>query len=230
MRLSLKSMPKWLCIPPAVALLLVLGPLSMKGSPTAGNPAALAPGVDPGTTPIAALEDTTRTGRSAPTLPRTPDMWQITSALVGVLLLGVGAVLVVRKLRGGAVPTRGAAPLAMLRQTLRLSSRQAIHAIEFDDRILLVGEHERGLVLLESGRLANAATDEAEVLARHARPVPVVGEDEDDGAVPKNLVIPRPPQRPAQRPARGSTPAATAAQRDVGLNDFRTLLQKVGRA
>lgn len=246
-------MPKWLCIPPAVALLLVLGPLSMQGGsiggsngpndPTTSNAATKA---KERTTPSTTLEDPVRPGRTGPVLPRTPDLWQMTSALVGVLLLGVGAVLVMRKLRGGAAPPRGAAPLATLRQTLRLSSRQAIHAIEFDDRILLVGQHDRGLVLLDSGRVQNATSDEEEVVARHAHTHASMAADEDDeGAVPKDLVIPRPPQpaapRPIQRPTQGliqgraqGAPRAPAAptlpaKKAVGLNDFRTLLQKVGR-
>lgn len=225
-KLNLQSAPKWLLIPPAVALLLVLGPLSMQAGTTAGAATKSA-------SPVASASDegapatndaASKPARSLPTLPRTPDLWQMTSALVGVLLLGVGGLFAVRKLRGGATPVRGAAPLVTLRQTLRLSTRQAVHAIEFDDRILLIGEHERGLSLLESGRLPDRAADEAEVLARAAR-APAVDED---GAVPKNLVIPRPPMTPAQRAARAA--ARPAVKADVDLEDFRTLLQKVGRA
>ncbi len=225
-KLNLQSAPKWLLIPPAVALLLVLGPLSMQGGtavgaatkdslPTAATPDQGAPGAN---------DAATRPSRSLPALPRTPDLWQMTSALVGVLLLGVGGLFAVRKLRGGATPVRGATPLVTLRQTLRLSTRQAVHAIEFDDRILLIGEHERGLSLLESGRLPDRAADEAEVLART---VAAPAADED-GAVPKNLVIPRPPMTPAQRASRAA--ARPAAKADVDLEDFRSLLQKVGRA
>jgi len=217
----MKSMPKWLLVPPAVALLL-LGPLSMQGGPagpsTPETVAALAVAV-----PAASAADTTRPLRT-PQAPRTPDLWQMASALVGVLLLGVGGVVLLRRLRGGATPTRGSA-LATLRQTLRLSARQAIHAIEFDDRILLVGEHERGLVLLESGRLADRAADEAAVLARHG--AATAGAPED-GAVPKDLVIPR-PENPV-RPRFPTPPATPAARQFGGLNDFRALLQKAGRA
>lgn len=237
MRLSLKSTPKWLWIPPAVALLLVLGPLSMQGTQASGQanepaangavpPAAGAKGNGP-----AADDSTLRAARPTPTLPRTPDLVQMASALVGVLLLGVGGLFVLRKLRGGVSPARGAAPVMTLRQTLRLSARQAVHAIEFDDRILLVGEHERGLTLVDSGRLPDRASDEATVLARHAAPAHG-GDEGDEGAVPKDLVIPRPPQ-PARAPVRAPAPVAARTgtkPRDVDLNDFRTLLQKVGRS
>ncbi|HZN39506.1 MAG TPA: hypothetical protein VFD82_11930 [Planctomycetota bacterium] len=82
-----------------------------------------------------------------------PDLWQMTAALVGLVLLGfvvLGAGGLVPRLRQRGQPALGP-KLVTLRQTLRLSAQQSVHAIEFDDRILLVGEHERGLVLLESG-------------------------------------------------------------------------------
>jgi flagellar biogenesis protein FliO len=215
-------LPKWLFLPPAVALLMVLGPMSMQGAPA--NEAA--PAAQPTPAAVSAEAPPTATekvlGRTAPMVPRTPDLWQMGSALAAVLLLGTAGVMLLRKLRGGATPMRGSTPLVTLRQTLRLSARQAVHAIEFDDRILLIGEHERGLVLLESGRTIDRS-DEGEVLAREAEPEVV-----EDGAVPKNLVIPRPP-RPAGRPLPARHPAPAAA-RNPGLNDFRALLQKVGRA
>lgn len=225
----MKSMPKWLLIPPAVALLVVLGPLSMQGGSTAraASPEITVQQPAPET---ALPAPTSRTNRLAITPPRGPDLWQMSSALVGVLLLGVVGVILLRKLRGGATPTRGT-NIASLRQTLRLSTRQAVHAIEFDDRILLIGEHERGLVLLDSGKLPERIADEAEVLARHQTVLHAAGaaEHEDEGATPRNLLIPRPEVPP---PARIPTPPATpAAKRAVpGLNDFRNLLQKAGRA
>ncbi|MCB9884210.1 MAG: flagellar biosynthetic protein FliO [Planctomycetes bacterium] len=233
----MKSMPKWLLVPPAAALLVVLGPLSMASgrgnkadqpttplassvTPPATTPAANAPA----TSPEAALRPAART----PALPRTPDFFEIGSALAGVLLLGIGGVIVLRKLRGGATPT-GGTRLITLRQSLRLSQRQAVHAIEFDDRILLIGESERGLTLLEGGR-QQAVADEAEVLTRTSQRLDAVVDDaaEDDGAVPKNLVIPRPANGPSRRlPTPPRTPAAAKAA--PSLTDFRALLQKAGR-
>lgn len=230
----MKSTPKWLLIPPAVGLLLVLGPLSMQGghraqaATKAGTPTAEAPR-SAAQEPEATDPVPPKSGRSLPSAPRTPDLWQMGSALIGVLLLGAGCILAVRKLRGGASPKPGA-PLATLRQTLRLSPRQAIHAIEFDDRILLVGESERGLLLLESSRAPERLSDEAEVIARAHVPAARATDDDDDGAVPKNLVIPRPDQPVA---ARRPTPPAikpTAGAANPGLGDFRALLQKAGRA
>jgi len=211
---TLKSLPKWLLLPPAVALLMILGPLSMQSGTATTAPTA-APAVPAVPEPAAA--------RTAPPVPRTPDLWQMGSALLAVLLIGVAGVMLLRKLRGGAVPVRGSTPLVTLRQTLRLSARQAVHAIEFDDRILLIGEHERGLALLESGR-AMARSDEAELAARVESAAEALDED---GAVPRNLVIPRPPR--ATTPPAVRTPRAQA-KTSPGLNDFRALLQKVGRA
>jgi hypothetical protein len=153
----MKAIPKWLLIPPLVAALVVLGPLSMQSTP-AWN---------------------------------WPDLWQTTGAvlalvLLALVLLGTGGFA--PRLRQRGQPALGA--VVTLRQTLRLSARQSVHAIEFDDRILLVAEHEHGLVLLESGR-ATAGADE------ESRPLPVPG------------------------------PAPRAGH---GLNDFRALLQRVGRA
>ena len=228
MRPSLKSLPKWLFLPPAVALLMVLGPMSMQSGAVTNGPATPVATPAPATNaadtnPTAADKVGKLAGGPAPAVPRMPDMWQVGGTLCAVLLLGAAGVLVLRKLRGGAVPVRGSTPLITLRQTLRLSARQAVHAIEFDDRIVLIGEHERGLALLDSGRTIDRS-DEAEV----ARRSEAAHDLADEGAVPKNLVIPRPP-RPAARPlpTRNPTPAPSHSP---GLNDFRALLQKVGRA
>lgn len=245
----MKSTSKWFLIPPALAALLILGSVAMQGgvanfiptkiAPTTGTAknglaAAAAPAVEsPAATNTPPTTTTDTSGslaarRSDPVLPRAPDLWQMASALAGVLLLGWGGVLVLRRLRRGA-RVAGGTSLLTLRQTLRLSSKQAIHAIEFDERILLVGEHERGLALLDSGRLPERAADEAELAARPATAkVDAIAGDDDDGAVPKDLVIPRPANQPVRRlPA----PAAAPGKRPApGLADFRNLLQKAARS
>lgn len=224
----MKSTPKWLLLPPAVAALLILGTLSMQGgsaNPVPRPSPGVAPEAGPVSGPAASAAEPAPVRRDPPAPPRSPDLMQLASALVGVLLLGAGGLLLLRRLRGGVRAPRGATLLA-LRQTLRLSAKQAIHALEFDDRILLVGEHDRGLCLLDSGRLPERTTDEAAVAARAAGPVDAIVGDDDDGAVPKDLVIPRPSPRPAPRlptaPAKTKVPS--------GLGDFRRLLQQAGRA
>lgn len=218
----MKSTPKWLLIPPVVALLLVLGPLAMSGGTTNNQP--ITPESSPAASqPEAEADKGTRPGSL---VPKTPDMWKMSSALVGVLLLGAVALLGLKKLRGGATP-RGSQTLATLRQTMRLSPKQALHAIEFDNRILLIGEGDKGLTLIQSGNLPDAATDEATVLARSTD---VLVDDEDDGATPKNLLIPRPDKPRVKKQAKQpQTPAPQPSKADVAiakLNDFRALLEK----
>jgi flagellar biogenesis protein FliO len=163
-------------------------------------------------------EPAARPGRAtAPALPRTPDLWQMTTTLVGVLLLGGVGIFMLRRMRDGkARRPAGSGSVASLRQVLRLSGKHAVYAIEFDDRLLLVGDSDRGLTLLHQGRTPEKS-DEAIVAAR--------AEIEDEGAVPRNLAIPRPatPPRTLPRP-----PLPTPRQSAYG--DFRSLLAKAGKA
>lgn len=229
----MKSTPKWLLIPPAVAILLILGPMSMSGDnkSTPSKPASVQPSsVQPTTSTPAGNQAIAKKAADEASIgklvPRTPNMWKMSGAFVGVLLLGVGALMVLKRMRGGAVP-KGSTSLATLRQTVRLTTKQSLHAIEFDNRILLIGESEKGLSLIDRGNLPDAASDEAQVLARHQE------EEDDEGAVPRNLIIPRPenpPQRKPTAPAVNPAVAPTKADAAVAkLNDFRTLLQKAGR-
>ena len=232
----MKSMPKWFLIPPAVAALLVMGTLSMQGGSTAtvSKPPKVAAADNPASTEVAEPATAKPTAkRDVTPLPRTPDLWEMASALIGVLLLGVGGVLLLRRLRQGARSPHGAA-LIGLRQTLRLSAKQAIHAIEFDERILLVGEGDKGLTLLETGRLPERAADEAEIASRTALATAAAAatdEADDDGAVPKNLAIPRPSQAlPRRLPTPPANTAAKHRTENPALAEFRNLLQKAGRS
>ena len=228
----MKSTPKWLLIPPAVAILLILGPMSMSGGSKSETttPSAVQPSTATPTTsnPSAGLDARSTADAKESSIgklvPRTPDMWKVSGAFIGVLLLGVGGLIVLKRLRGGAVPN-GTTSLATLRQTVRLTTKQSLHAIEFDNRILLIGETEKGLTLLDRGSLPDAASDEESVLARQ--------EDDDDGAVPRNLTIPRPANPPRRTPTPPTTSKATTPNtKDAAiakLNDFRTLLEKAGR-
>src|SRR6185436_4345900 len=176
---------RWLLLPPAAAMLLVLGPLSMRdasaaGATTAGARQPQAPAATRANEPVAnntaanipaangtAAGDAATAGeRTAPALPRTPDLVQVGSTLVGVLLLGGVGLIVLRRLRRG--PTPGGSGIIALRQSLRLSPRQVVHALEFEGRLLLVGEGERGVQLLLAPT-APAADDEATVRAAASR-------------------------------------------------------------
>lgn len=214
---------KWLFLPPAVALLIVLGPLSMRSEPV--KPTEPAPAlVAPTSSPAA------ETKPSALPMPRTPDLWQVGSTLLGVLLLGGATLMVLRRMR--QAPATGNTGTVTLRQTLRLSPRQTLHAVEFDGRVLLLGASDRGLQLLHAGgQSGDAIADELAVAAstRH-----LALDDDDDGAVPKNLVIPRPQQKSTRLPTPPVSPvptptAASASPARSLMNDFRALLAKAGR-
>ncbi len=222
----MKPLPKWFLIPPAAAALVVLSSLTQgsEARPRASSPAAAAP-----VEPQAAAEAPAPAGRrEVPTGPKAPDFGQMLAALVAVLGLGVAGVYVLRQVRGPARPS-GDGRLLTLRQSLRLSPRHTLHAIEFDERIVLVGETERGLALVDGGRLPDRAADEAAVLARTAATAAGNDDADDDGAVPKDLIIPRPERPLPTRPARMPAPKPAAAPAPA-LADFRNLLQKAGRS
>ncbi|MFK7740454.1 MAG: flagellar biosynthetic protein FliO [Planctomycetota bacterium] len=253
----MKSIPKWLAIPPIVGAMLVLGPLTLGGStekeaqiressPVANPPANPDSNADGGNRPSRRTDGKTQDNPERPPsrlgtlVPRSPDMLQMASAFVGVLLLGAGGLLVLKKLRSGIRPGGGNQSLASLRQTIRLSAKQAVHAIEFEDRILLIGEGDKGLTLLDRGGLPERRSDEATVLARgdSSAATGSVGASLDvveDGAVPKNLLIPRPPTASQSASARQDTATGLADGAGVpksqraSLNDFRSLLEKAGR-
>ena len=219
----MKWNPRWLLLPPVAALLIVLGPMAMQsGGTTTKTPTTNAqPAKTEGT-------GTPEPGNRVPTPPRTPDLWQVVSTLLGLLVLGGVGIFTVRRLRQG--PRAGTAAILHLRQSLRLGARQAVHVVEFDDRLLLLGEGERGLQLLHSGRLPEPAADDAEVAARS---VGATIDTDDEGATPRDLVIPRPVTAPAGRqpsPPTIARGARAAASRTGALSDFRALLQKAGKA
>lgn len=213
-------MPKnyrWLLLPPAVALLIVLGPLTMQSKKTAIQTTADKV-VRGSVAAVAAVATPTVLNQERPTLPRTPDAWQITSTLVGLLLLGGAGLYLLRRLQNGS-RAKGTGTIA-LRQSVRLSARQAVHAIEFEGKLMLIGEGERGITLLATGTPPEHAADEAIIAAREL----ATAEAEDDGAVPKNLVIPRP--APAEKAP--TTIPMSAPKKRPSLGDFRALLAKAG--
>lgn len=233
---------KWLLLPPAAAVLLVLGSLSMQPKAKAEAPSAPQPVVDArAETQPERPQDSLLTLQTAsatdavtkkPTLPTAPDPFQIISTLVGLLLLGGTGLFLLRRLRQG--PRGNSTGIVALRQSVRLSPKHSLHAVEFEGRLLLVGEGERGVQLVHSGDGLQASADEATIAARsHATTQDATAlepHDDSDGAVPRNLVIPRPDhvaQPPSHRPrqARQSAPESEPS----AFHDFRSLLAKVER-
>ncbi len=185
---------KWLAVPPALALLLFFGPWR-------------------NTPPQSVEVDAPRSAAKDPRPAAVPGTWQVLSTVFGLCLLGTAVVLGLARVRRNAQSTPG--NVVILRQSLRLSNRHAVHAVQFDDQILLLGECDASLRVLQ----ASADPDVAAAESAAARPPVRDEQDDDDGAILKDMVIPRPP-RGAARPTKPAKPVSPT------LSDFRTLLKK----
>jgi flagellar biogenesis protein FliO len=170
----------WLVLPVAAALILFLGPLRARPTQPGKPVAASAPGT-----------------------------LEVLSTLAGVLCLGVVGVMVLARFtrRGRGAGAGGA---LALRESLRLSGRHALHLVQLEDRILLLGECDGRLAVLDRAQAEPQLAAEAELAAREAEPL-------EDGATPRDLVIPRPAAPMHKRPAEPK-PLGTA------LADFQRLL------
>ena len=213
---------KWLLIPPALALVLFLGPLRSPASASAPQtpPAGAAPG---GTTPPAAVGpalvgEGAGARPAAKGLPATPALWPLGSALLGVLLLGAAGLAVWRRVGRAAA---GGERLISLRQSLVLSNRHRVHVLQFDDRVLLVGASDGHLVVLDGAADSQAAHDERR-LARRAHEVAT---EVDEGAVPRDMVLPaRAPARP--QPERNVAVRNVAVRNGNLAAEFKKLLRR----
>ncbi|MEM7205924.1 MAG: hypothetical protein AAF628_37060 [Planctomycetota bacterium] len=200
----------WLALAPALALILIFGPLRPASSASSSQTA-----------------ESTQQAPATPgtSVPSSPTLWQVLSTLAGTLILGFVGIAALAKLKGRGAAFGSGGPVA-LRQSVRLSARNAVHAVQFGDRVLLIGENDKGLAVLGEDAEGNAATDEQDIARRDDLP-----DDDDDGAVPPNLVIPRPAatrQRPpATRPKERATPTAAADQPLTAnaMNEFKKLLE-----
>lgn len=207
---------KWLLVPPALALVLFLGPLRDFGAST---PPTSAP--ETASTETANTKRDPKTARSTtPAVPALPNLSQAASALIGVLLLGGTFVFLLGKLRQSRAPSKGTH--IAVRQSVRLSPRNSLHAIQWDDRLLLVGECDGKLAVLKETADPQIALDEHSVTQRAA-------EEDDEGAVPRDMIIPRSPTKPARTAAAKppTTPAAAAATK--ALAEFKALLNRAQR-
>lgn len=187
---------KWLLLPPAIAVVLLMGPLRQTVSPTSTP----APQAESEASPV---------GKGIVPMP---DAWQVTSSLFGILLLGVAGIMLLARIRKG--PAARVGDLMSLRQSLRLSNRHRLHAVQFDDNILLLGESEGRLNLLRLGRDPEQIEDDEELGSRDA---------EDGGAVPRDMIIPRPPASSVRR----TSPTGATERARPSVDDFKELLRSV---
>lgn len=229
---------KWLLVPPALALVLFLGPLRDFGSGNSQGSSSDS-GSEPTRTELADAKRDNKTAlpregtakdsktsrgtdsdKSRTTAPSLPSLPQATSALIGVLLLGGTFVFLLAKLRQSKAPSKGIH--IAVRQSVRLSQRQQLHAISWDDKLLLVGECDGKLAVLREANDPQIALDEQSVARRGT----LAEDPEDEGAVPRDMIIPRAPGKPARlgAPKAPVSPAAAAATK--ALAEFKTLLSR----
>jgi flagellar biogenesis protein FliO len=194
----MQSKTKWFLIPPALAVILFLGPLR-DAAPAPRAPQERAASEQP-----KAAERAAGAG-----LPAAPGLWQVGSALLGVLLLGGGLLYALARWRGA--PAAAGAPLVQLRQSLRLSARHHVHALQFDERLLLVGECDGRLTVLTSCAGDESVADEQALRER---------DTDDEGAVPRDMVLPHRKPQQVLKPPRASGRAA------IALADFKRLLRR----
>lgn len=189
-----KSKWKWLLVPPALAIVLVLGPLGGQAEqsrqPATGRPAASAP-------------------QRLPKAPEMPGAVRLVSSLVGVLLLGGAAVMLMARIRRGGAGEPGH---VRMRQALRLPGKASLCVVEFDGRVFLLGAADgAALSVLASARDADPEAEAVDA----SEPA----ESEDEGAVPRDLLQPRP--RRTHKPPRSKGKSVAAE-----IEDFRKLLRK----
>ncbi len=180
---------KWLAIVPLLAAVMVFGPVLFSG----GN--SNAPAANDGTW-----------RRNAETAA-TPSFLTLGTSLGVVLLLAVGGIFLLRRLQAGQEHARERE--IRVKESRRLSPKRSLHLIRAADRLLLLGESEVGLQLL-----ADLTPREPEVTLPASAPVAVEPEPlEEDGAVPRDLVIPNHPRKETLKSQ---------------IQDFRELLGKLG--
>ena len=221
----MQAIPKWLLIPPALALVVFLGPMGRGATePTAPTQTTQA-------TPTEQPRGNTDKGATGAGVVALPGSMEVLGSLLGVLAIGGVALALFARLRRATPAANG--DLLALRQTLRLSPKQRLHAVQFDGRMLVVGESDGRLTLLATGDDVDA--DAAAIRGRD--------DEADEGAVPRDLVLTPQPRRTAakaadrapRRAATTTTATATAATSapvpaKAALGDFRALLKRVGNS
>ncbi len=200
---------KWLLLPPAIALILFMGPLRNVELPSVGGPSPETDAVrEPqGTDQPETIPDPE--GFGAAVVPM-PDIWQVGSTLLGILLLAGAGITLLARLKRGRSSKSG--DLMTLCQSLRLSQRHSLHAVQFDDNLLLLGECDGHLSLIKLGSDPEQRQDEELLAAR----------DADEGAVPRDMVIPHP-----TGPASLRSPKTREDRRRPSLDEFKDLLSRV---
>ena len=148
---------------------------------------------------------------------------KLSLGLMGLLILAGGTIYLIRKAQGGLETVKDRE--IKLKESRRLSGKRVLHLVRAADRMLLLAESEHGLHLISD------LTPSEEVLAAEdlatelqaARSLAVdLHEDEDDGAILRDMVIPR-PEIPGKQ-----TQTAKAKPSPHTVAEFKKILQQLG--
>ncbi len=197
---------KWIFVLPILAAVLVLLPVLIPSKANPGNQGPAGPSIS-----------TWKRGGSEAGVEG-PSVLTLTTSLGIVLLLGVGTILILRKMQGGGVnsPERE----VIVKESRRLSPKRTIHLVRAVDRLLLVSESEMGVQLLSdlTPREESATQPAALLVPQVAIPQPEVEPTppEEEGATPRDLLLPR------NEKARQAAIKASAK-----LSNFRELMTKL---
>lgn len=148
---------------------------------------------------------------------------KLSLGLMGLLILAGGTIYLIRKAQGGLETTKDRE--IKLKESKRLSGKRVLHLVRAADRMLLLAESEHGLHLISDltpSEEVLAAEDLANELQASRTLTQAPDDDEDDGAILRDMVIPR-PDKPNQHshPARGKPAPHTVAE-------FKKILQQLG--
>ena len=197
-------MAKWklYAVFPALAALFVCAPILLSPSGSKNTPPDTS-----GANPIAAL----------------PSPFEVAFAVGIVLLLAVAGIIVVRRVQG--VRPANASSSIVIKETRRIAPKRSLHVMRAVDRLLLVAESEHGLSLIcdltpQDGAPTEFDIDEADEEAHE--------DDEEEGATPRDLVLPAQAPRKSPSPQRRNATGNARRAKPAALADFRELLNRIG--
>ncbi|GEM_PF-3116823 len=197
---------KWIFVLPILAAVLVLLPVLIPSKAQPANRGPAGPSIS-----------TWKRGGTEAGI-QGPSFLTLTTSLGIVLLLGVGTIVILRKMQqgGASSPERE----VIVKESRRLSPKRTIHLVRAMDRLLLISESEIGIQLLSDlTPREEPATQPTPVLVPQMEAPPQTSSQpapEEEGATPRDLLLPR------NEKARQAAIKASAK-----LSNFRELMTKL---
>ncbi len=200
---------KWIFVLPVLAAVLVLLPVLVPSrKKNLGNEGPTGPSIS-----------TWKRGGTEAGIEG-PSFLTLTTSLGIVLLLGVGTIVVMRKVQGSGLnsPERE----VVVKESRRLSPKRTIHLVRAVDRLLLISESEMGVQLLsdltprEEGAVQPVLVQQAPVTIPQPEAPRAKAPEEEEGATPRDLLLPR-NERARQ----------AAIKANAKLSNFRELMTKL---